>query len=165
MVSEIKKAKGVKISHKTPLWIIEFQEFIMRGNVIDLAVGIIIGAAFTSIVNSLVKDIFNPFIGLLIGGIDFSNLFITLKGKHAQTLAEAQQAGAVTLNLGMFINAIIQFLIVGLAVFWMVRLLNKASIKTKTVVKATKQEILLKEIRDVLVDNAKNTATKINSKL
>jgi hypothetical protein len=79
----------------------------MRGNAVDLAVGIIIGAAFTDVVNSLVKDILTPFLGLLFGGIDFSNLFITLKGPHATTLADAQKSGAVTLNIGLFLNAVI----------------------------------------------------------
>jgi large conductance mechanosensitive channel len=81
-----------------PAWIDEFRAFIMRGNVIDLAVGIIIGVAFTGVVNSLVKDIFTPIIGLAVGGIDFTNLFVTLKGPSEPTLADAQKAGAVTLN-------------------------------------------------------------------
>ena len=82
-----------------PGWIDEFKAFIMRGNVIDLAVGIIIGVAFTAVVNSLVKDIFTPLIGLLVGGIDFTNIFVTLKGPSEPTLAEAQKAGAVTVEL------------------------------------------------------------------
>jgi len=82
----------------------------MRGNVVDLAVGIIIGIAFTAVVNSLVKDIFTPIIGLLVGGIDFTNIFVTLKGPSEATLADAQKAGAVTLNFGVFLNAAIQFL-------------------------------------------------------
>ena len=90
-----------------PRWLDEFRAFIMRGNVVDLAVGIIIGVAFTGVVNSLVKDIFTPIIGLLVGGIDFSNIFVTLKGPHTATLAEAQKAGAVTLNFGVFINTVI----------------------------------------------------------
>src|SRR5271154_1422886 len=104
-----------------PHWLDEFRAFIMRGNVVDLAVGIIVGVAFTAVVNSLVKDIFTPVIGLLVGGIDFSNIFITLKGPHVATLADAQKAGAVTLNFGVFINAVIQFIIVGFAVFWPVK--------------------------------------------
>jgi len=88
-----------------PGWLDEFRAFIMRGNVVDLAVGIIIGVAFTAVVNSLVKDLLTPLIGLLVGGIDFSNIFVTLKGPHAATLADAQKAGAVTLNIGVFINA------------------------------------------------------------
>jgi large conductance mechanosensitive channel len=93
----------------------------MRGNVIDLAVGIIIGAAFTTIVSSLVKDIITPILGLIVGGIDFSNIFLTLKGPHAATLADAQKAGAVTLNIGVFLNAVINFLIVSFAIFWLVK--------------------------------------------
>src|SRR5262245_19829434 len=92
----------------TPAWIDDFRAFIMRGNVVDLAVGIIIGVAFTAVVNSLVKDIFTPIIGLLVGGIDFTNIFVTLKGQSVATLADAQKAGAVTLNIGVFLNAVIQ---------------------------------------------------------
>lgn len=148
---------------KTPKWLADFQAFIMRGNVIDLAVGIIIGAAFTSIVNSLVKDILNPIIGLIIGGIDFSNFFITLKGAHVQTLAEAQKIGAVTLNVGVFLNAVIQFLIVGFAVFWFVRILTKFYNNSKkkeeeAPAKPSKEEILLTEIRDALVAQNKNNS-------
>jgi len=150
-----------QVKSKTPKWLADFQAFIMRGNVIDLAVGIIIGAAFTSIVNSLVKDILNPVIGLIIGGIDFSNFFITLKGAHVQTLAEAQKIGAVTLNLGVFINAVIQFVIVGFAVFWFVRILNKLykSSKAKEAeapAKPSNEEVLLGEIRDALVAQKKD---------
>src|SRR5664280_2008796 len=105
-------------SVKPPGWVAEFQAFLMRGNVVDLAVGIIIGAAFTGVVGSLVKDLFNPVIGLALGGIDFSNIFITLKGTPQPTLKAAQDAGAVTLNVGVFINACIQFIIIGFAVFW-----------------------------------------------
>src|ERR1700754_2599472 len=89
-----------------PAWIDEFRAFIMRGNVVDLAVGIIIGVAFTAVVNSLVKDIFTPIIGLAVGGIDFTNIFVTLKGSSEPTLADAQRAGAVTLNFGVFLNAV-----------------------------------------------------------
>src|SRR5687767_16016474 len=95
----------------------EFKKFAMRGNVIDLAVGIIIGAAFTSIVNSLVNDILMPPLGLIIGGIDFSDFFVTLKGAGTyDTLEQARTAGAVTINYGLFINAIIKFVIVAFAV-------------------------------------------------
>ncbi len=109
----------------------EFQKFIMRGNVLDLAVGIIIGAAFTSIVNSLVNDVVMPIVGLITGGVDFSNIFVTLKdgasaGPYA-TLAAAQEAGAVTINLGVFINAVVNFLIVGFVIFMIVRSFNTAS--------------------------------------
>ena len=134
-----------------PRWLDEFRAFIMRGNVVDLAVGIIIGVAFTGVVNSLVKDIFTPIIGLLVGGIDFSNIFVTLKGPHAATLAEAQKAGAVTLNFGVFINTLIQFIIVGFAVFWLVKALTRLHVREDPAPAAPpKSEVLLQEIRDLL---------------
>lgn len=107
----------------------EFKKFAMRGNVIDMAVGIIIGVAFGAIVQSLVNDVIMPPIGLLLGRVDFSNLFIVLKegataGPYA-SLAAAQEAGAVTINVGMFINTVINFLIVAFAVFFLVRSINK----------------------------------------
>lgn len=107
----------------------EFKEFAMRGNVVDMAVGIIIGAAFGTIVKSLVADILMPPIGLLLGNVDFSNLFAVIKqgsvaGTFA-TVAEAQKAGAVTINYGMFINTIISFLIVAFAIFIVIKGLNK----------------------------------------
>jgi large conductance mechanosensitive channel len=105
----------------------EFRKFIMRGNVIDLAVGIIIGAAFTSVVNSLVNDIIMPPIGYALGGVDFSNLFIVLGEGSFATLADAQAAGVATINYGLFINAVINFLIVGLAVFFLVKAVNNMS--------------------------------------
>jgi len=103
----------------------EFRAFIMRGNVIDLAVGIIIGAAFSSIVNSLVNDIIMPPIGQVLGNVDFSDLFINLTDTEYQSLAEAQEAGAATINYGVFINEVITFLIVALAVFLLVRAVNR----------------------------------------
>ena len=107
----------------------EFKEFAMRGNVLDMAVGIIIGAAFGTIVNSLVADVIMPPIGMLLGNIDFSNLFAVLKeGKVAApyaSLAAAKEAGAVTINYGLFINTIITFLIVAFAVFLLIRNVNK----------------------------------------
>jgi large conductance mechanosensitive channel len=103
----------------------EFKEFIMRGNVVDLAVGIIIGAAFGKIVTSFVNDIIMPPIGLLLGKVDFSNLFINLSGQPYATLAEAKEAGAATINYGLFINTVIDFLIVALAVFLVVRAVNR----------------------------------------
>jgi large conductance mechanosensitive channel len=106
----------------------EFREFAMRGNVVDMAVGIIIGAAFGSIVNSLVADIIMPPVGLLLGNVDFANLFAVLKeGKVAgpyASLAAAKAAGAATLNYGVFINTIISFLIVAFSVFLLVRSIN-----------------------------------------
>lgn len=134
-----------------PRWVDEFRAFIMRGNVVDLAVGIIIGVAFTGVVNSLVKDIFTPIIGLLVGGIDFSNIFVTLKGPHTATLADAQKAGAVTLNFGVFINTVIQFIIVGFAVFWLVKALTRLHVREDPAPAAPpKSEVLLQEIRDLL---------------
>jgi large conductance mechanosensitive channel len=107
----------------------EFKEFAVRGSVVDMAVGIVVGAAFGAIVSSLVADVIMPPVGLLLGKMDFSNLFIVLKsgavpGPYA-TLAAAKQAGAVTLNLGLFINTIISFLIVAFAIFLVVRQINK----------------------------------------
>jgi large conductance mechanosensitive channel len=107
----------------------EFKEFAMRGNVVDMAVGIIIGAAFGTIVNSLVQDVIMPPIGLLLGNIDFSNFFAVLKeGKVAEpyaSVAAAKAAGAVTINYGVFINTLITFVIVAFAVFLLVRTINK----------------------------------------
>ena len=113
------------LAPNVPTWMTEFRAFVMRGSVVDLAVGIIIGSAFTGVVSSLVKDVFNPFLGLFTGGVDFSNLFFSLSGHHYDTLADAQKAGAATLNVGLFINAIIQFVIVSFAVFWIVKALTK----------------------------------------
>jgi large conductance mechanosensitive channel len=136
-------------SLKTPNWLTEFRAFIMRGSVVDLAVGIIIGAAFTGVVNSLVKDVFNPILGLAIGGVDFSNLFVTLNGQHYTSLADAQHAGAPTLNFGLFINAIINFLIVGFAIFWVVKGLTRLHLREEAQA-GPKSEELLAEIRDLL---------------
>jgi large conductance mechanosensitive channel len=134
-----------------PAWLQEFQSFIMRGNVIDLAVGIIIGAAFTTIVSSLVKDIITPILGLIVGGIDFSNIFLTLKGPHAATLADAQKAGAVTVNIGVFLNAVINFLIVSFAIFWLVKAVTKLYHKPDPAPPPpSASETLLAEIRDLL---------------
>lgn len=103
----------------------EFKTFIMRGNVLDMAVGIIIGAAFGKIVTSFVTDILTPVIGLALGKVDFSNLFITLNGGSFATLEEAKKAGVATLNYGIFINVIIDFAIVAFAIFMLVRMANK----------------------------------------
>lgn len=137
---------------RTPGWVREFKDFIMRGNVVDLAVGVIIGAAFTTIVTSLVKDIFNPILGLATGGIDFSNVFVPLNGKHYDSLAEAQHAGAPTVNIGLFINAVIQFLIVAFVIFWVVRLVQRLVRQERAAPAPTKSELLLGEIRDILRD-------------
>jgi large conductance mechanosensitive channel len=103
----------------------EFKEFIMRGNVLDLAVAVIIGAAFGAVVNSLVNDIIMPVVGKLTGGVDFSNLFIDLSGGDYTSLAQAKQAGAATVNYGVFLNSIITFLIVGYAMFLVVQAANR----------------------------------------
>jgi large conductance mechanosensitive channel len=107
----------------------EFREFALRGNVVDMAVGIIVGAAFGTIVKSLVDDVIMPPIGLLLGGVDFSNFFLLLKeGSPAApyaSLADAQAAGAVTVNYGVFLNAVISFLVVALVIFFLIRLMNR----------------------------------------
>jgi large conductance mechanosensitive channel len=103
----------------------EFREFAMRGNVVDLAVGIIVGTAFNNVVNSLVKDIVMPPIGLALNHVDFSNLYVSLNGKAYDSLAVAQQAGAPTINYGTFINTTISFLITAFVVFMLVRYMNK----------------------------------------
>ncbi len=134
---------------RPPSWLSEFRAFIMRGSVVDLAVGIIVGAAFTGVVNSLVKDVFNPLLGLAVGGIDFANVFWALNGQHYATLADAQHAGAATLNLGLFINAIINFIIVGFAIFWVVKALTRFHLREEAK-SGPKAEQLLTEIRDIL---------------
>lgn len=103
----------------------EFKEFAMRGNVIDMAVGIVIGAAFGKIISSFVNDILMPPIGLLLGGVDFSDFFINLSGGQYATLAEAQAAGAVTINYGLFINTVLDFLIVAFVIFLFIRQINR----------------------------------------
>ena len=133
----------------------EFKTFAMRGNAIDLAVGVVIGAAFGSIVTSLVKDIINPPLGMLLGGIDFSNFFVTLKGAGAYpTLKAAQDAGAVTINYGLFINAVINFLIVAAALFIVLRQINKLTaprVAEKPGDPPPPEDIqLLRQIRDLL---------------
>lgn len=109
----------------------EFKEFISKGSVIDLAVGVIIGGAFSKIVSSLVDDIIMPLIGLLLGGADISNYFVTLDGGKYATLAEAQEAGAATLNYGLFLNRIIDFLIIAFVLFLVIKAINKARALTK----------------------------------
>jgi large conductance mechanosensitive channel len=103
----------------------EFKEFAMRGNVLDMAVGIVIGAAFGKIVSSFVADILMPPIGMLIGKINFADLFINLSDRHALTLAQAKTMGAPTINYGVFLNTVIDFLIVGFAIFLVVRQINR----------------------------------------
>ena len=136
-----------------PAWVDDFRAFIVRGNVIDLAVGIIIGVAFTAVVSSLVKDILTPIIGLAVGGIDFTNLFVTLKGASEPTLADAQKAGAVTLHIGLFLNALIQFLIVSFAIFWLIKALTRLHVHEEAAPAAPpRSEVLLEEIRDLLAE-------------
>jgi large conductance mechanosensitive channel len=103
----------------------DFKEFVMRGNVIDLAVGLIIGVAFGKIVSSLVNDVLMPPIGLLLGRVDFSNLFIDLSGKNPASLAEAKRLGAATVNYGVFLNTLLEFLIVSFAVFLLIHQVNR----------------------------------------
>jgi large conductance mechanosensitive channel len=103
----------------------EFKQFAMRGNVLDMAVGIIIGAAFGKIVSSMVDDILMPPIGRLLGGMDFSNFFVALNGQHYDSLAAAKAAGAATINYGIFVNTVINFLIVAFAIFLLVRQVNR----------------------------------------
>ena len=103
----------------------EFREFIARGNVIDLAIAVIMGAAFGAVVNSLVKDLVMPPIGLALGRVDFSNLFVSLSGEHYGSRAAAEAAGAPTLNYGLFLNTVVNFLIIGVVVFMLVRTINR----------------------------------------
>jgi large conductance mechanosensitive channel len=134
----------------------EFREFAVRGNVVDMAVGIIIGAAFGKIVESLVKDVIMPPIGVLLGKVDFSNLFVVLRaGAQAGpylSVEAAQKAGAVTFNYGLFINTIISFVIVAFAVFLLIRTLNRMKREEQAKPSAAPAEeiLLLREIRDSL---------------
>ena len=134
----------------------EFKKFALRGNVVDMAVGIIIGAAFGKIVESLVKDVIMPPIGVLLGRVDFSNLFFVLKeGTSAGpylSLEAAQKAGAVTFNYGIFVNTLISFVIVAFAVFLLIRAINKMkAAEPPAAPPATPEDIvLLREIRDAL---------------
>lgn len=140
-----------------------FREFALRGNVVDLAVGVIIGAAFGGVVTSLVNDVIMPPIGLLVGGVDFANLFVVLKegAKVAgpyPSIAAAKAAGAVTLNFGLFLNTVINFIIVAGSVFALVTAMQK--LRHKEEVKPTaappRQEVLLEEIRDLLKERRGN---------
>jgi large conductance mechanosensitive channel len=133
----------------------EFKEFALKGNVLDLAIGIIIGAAFTAIVSSFVDDILMPPLGLLTGGVDFSQLFLVLDGEgDFNTIEQAKEAGAVTWNIGLFINAMIKFLIVAFAVFLLVKAVNKLVRKQEKEAadapKPAEDVQLLREIRDLL---------------
>jgi large conductance mechanosensitive channel len=133
----------------------EFREFAMRGNAVDLAVGMILGAAFTTIVNSLVNDLIMPPLGLAISGVDFSNFFVTLKGGSYPTLEAAKAAGAVTVNYGLFINGVIRFVIVAFAIFILVKQINRLQRQEVNEAPASppvpaREEVLLAEIRDLL---------------
>lgn len=135
----------------------EFKDFIARGNVMDMAVGIIIGAAFTAIVTSVVEDLINPIIGIITGGVDFSNQFVLLGEGEFASLAAAQDAGVATFAYGSFINAVINFLIIAFVVFLLVKGVNriKESVAEKEAApelepKGPTQEELLAEIRDLL---------------
>jgi len=138
----------------------EFREFIQRGNVIDLAVAVIIGAAFNTIVNSLVNDIIMPPIGWLFGGVDFTNLYINLSGGTYESLAAAQEAGAATINYGVFINTVVNFLIVAFVIFLMIRKINAMKQEEEVVEveeaapEPSNEEKLLAEIRDLLKTRA-----------
>ena len=133
----------------------EFKEFALRGNVVDMAVGIIIGAAFSTIVKSLVDDIVMPPIGVLTGGVDFSSIFIALNGEHYDSLAAARQAGAPTVNIGLFINNVISFLIVAFVLFMAIKAMNQLRRKQEeepaTEPPPSREVQLLEEIRDALV--------------
>ncbi|MBA3713250.1 MAG: large conductance mechanosensitive channel protein MscL [Pyrinomonadaceae bacterium] len=133
----------------------EFKEFAVKGNVVDLAVGVLIGAAFGKIVTSLVEDVVMPPIGLLLGKADFSNLFVNLSGGTYTSVAEANAAGAATINYGLFINTLINFLIVALAIFFVIKVINRVrrQEKDKEVTAPTNEEKLLMEIRDALIAN------------
>jgi len=136
----------------------EFRDFAIKGNMIDLAIGVIIGAAFGAIVSSIVDDIFMPLIGIIIGGIDFSNLFIVLdnpSGAAVPSLAAAKAAGVATLNVGLFINALVKFTIIAFVLFMVVKGINAmkrraAAEPVETTPAPSKEEVLLTEIRDAL---------------
>lgn len=137
----------------------EFREFAIKGNVIDLAVGVIIGAAFGKIVNSLVNDLVMPPIGMLLGGASFSDLLYSLDGKDYESISTAKQAGAPIIAYGSFFQTILEFFIVAFAVFLMIKGINRLKRREEVVVvvevaQTTKQEALLTEIRDLLISQS-----------
>jgi large conductance mechanosensitive channel len=137
----------------------EFKEFAMKGSMLDMAVGIVIGAAFGAIISSLVDDVIMPPIGLLLGGVDFSQFFVILKGEGTfNTIEQAKEAGAVTWNLGLFINAIIKFVIVAFALFMVIRSMNKMKREEEAAPEEPAEPPadvkLLEEIRDLLSKRA-----------
>ncbi len=135
----------------------EFKDFAMRGNVVDLAVGFILGGAFSTIVSSLVKDVIMPPVGLVFGGVDFAGLFVSLDGEAYESLAAAQEVGAATINYGLFINNVISFLVVALALFFLIKGMNSMKKKEEAAPaappKPSNEEVLLGEIRDLLAKN------------
>jgi large conductance mechanosensitive channel len=128
----------------------EFREFAFKGNVIDLAVGVIIGAAFGKIVTSLVNNIFMPILGLILGRIDFSNLFIVLNGQHVASLREASDRGIPVFAYGMFINTVIEFLIIAFCLFLVIKQVNRFKKPVVPAAGPSAEEKLLTEIRDIL---------------
>lgn len=132
----------------------EFKEFAMRGNVMDMAVGIVIGAAFGAIVKSFVSDIIMPLVGMITGGVDFTDLYINLTGGEYPSLAAAKEAGAVTVNYGVFIDTVINFIIIAFAIFIVIKQMNRLKKKEEEAPAAPpeppRQEVLLEEIRDLL---------------
>lgn len=139
-----------KVVATSSKFLMEFREFISRGNVVDLAIGVIMGAAFGKIVTALVNDIIMPPIGLLLKGIDFKDLYLPLNGKHYGTLADAQKDGAAILCYGNFINTVIEFIIISACVFALVKAINTLRRSEAATPKPTKSEELLTEIRDLL---------------
>ncbi len=129
----------------------EFKQFIARGNVFDMAVGIIIGAAFTTIVNSLVGDVLMPLIGMVTSGVDFSDLYLNLDGNEYASLKAAKEAGATVITYGVFINAIINFLIVAFVIFMLMKQINRLKTQAAAAPAVTPEDVLLlREIRDAL---------------
>jgi large conductance mechanosensitive channel len=147
------------ISSRGTSFLKEFRDFAVKGNMVDLAIGVIIGAAFGTIVSSLVDDVFMPIIGLLIGGVDFSNLFIVLSNPEnvaVPSVAAAKAAGVATLNIGIFINALVKFTIVAFVLFLVVKGINKMkrqAAKDPAPAAPSKEEVLLTEIRDAIRGN------------
>jgi large conductance mechanosensitive channel len=135
----------------------EFKDFALKGNVVDMGVGIVIGAAFTTIVTSLVEDIMNPLIGLFTGGVDFSGLYLNLSGQEVASAAQAKEAGLAVITYGVFINALISFLIVAFILFMIIKNVNrlkKAEAEEVTPEAVPRQEQLLEEIRDALKERS-----------
>ncbi|MFZ4629282.1 MAG: large-conductance mechanosensitive channel protein MscL [Blastocatellia bacterium] len=133
----------------------DFKAFLLRGNVLDLAVGVVIGAAFGRIITSVVEDILMPALGLLVGKVNFTNLFLTISGPHAETLEEARRLGAVTINYGLLLNNGVNFLVIALAIFLVLRIIRRANPEpdpapAPATVEPRPEEQLLTEIRDLL---------------